>query len=101
MTDIIVSAVSTFFFLIAAILFTSDAVDVRDWVNGQNAPLVYDARLGTVFFVLLWLIVGLTMISMVILILVDHFHNHKSSQPVEMEEPPGYEAVTREVRILS
>lgn len=81
--------------LIAAIILTSDAIDVRDWVNGQHAPLVYDARLGGNFFLLLWLSLFFALWVLGMVLAVEWVKNKKKSRgtegPVEAEEPPGYE----------
>ena len=99
LVEIINAASSAFFCLIAAILLTSDAIDVRDWVNGQHAELVSDARLGGNFFILLWLTLVFNLTTLAILVLVDYVKNKKKVREPEGEEPPGYDAVTTQVSI--
>ena len=83
----------------AAILLTSDALNACDWVNQQHADLVYDARLGGTFFLLLWLMLVFSLTILGIMILQYHVKRKKTVETEHDEELPGYEAVTTQISV--
>lgn len=79
-------------------MLTSDAIDAREWVNGQHAPLVSDA-LGGSIFLLLWLAMTISLWKLTPLVLVDYVKNKKRVIEPAGREWPGYDAVTTEVSL--